>query len=64
MRCFYRGGESFLLGSGNRPALTEERIRAFHEAGIEVNCWTVDDPAEAERLFSWGVDYITSNVLE
>ena len=32
--------------------------------GIKVNCWTVDDPEIAERLVSWGVDYITSNILE
>ena len=31
---------------------------------IKVNCWTVDDPADAERLISWGVDFITTNILE
>lgn len=46
------------------PPLTEERVAAFHAAGIKVNCWTVDDPARAEQLVGWGVDYITSNVLE
>ncbi len=46
------------------PALTEERVKACHERGILVNCWTVDDPAKAEELISWGVDYITSNILE
>ena len=45
-------------------ALTEERIALCHENGIKVNCWTVDDPAAAERLISWGIDYITSNILE
>ena len=46
------------------PGLTEERIRACHEKGIKVNCWTVDDPAKAEELIAWGVDYITSDILE
>ena len=46
------------------PALTEENIKALHDAGITVNCWTVDDPAVAEQLIAWGVDYITSNILE
>ncbi len=46
------------------PALTEENIKALHDAGIVVNCWTVDDPAVAEQLVAWGVDYITSNILE
>ena len=45
-------------------SLTEERIAAFHAAGITVNCWTVDDPARATDLAAWGVDYITSNILE
>lgn len=44
--------------------LTKERIRACHDRGVEVNCWTVDDPEKAEELISWGVDYITSNILE
>lgn len=44
--------------------LTEERIAACHAAGVEVNCWTVDEPEVAERLISWGIDYITSNILE
>ena len=46
------------------PGLTAERIAACHEKGILVNCWTVDDPAKAEELISWGVDYITSDILE
>lgn len=45
-------------------ALTEERIAALHAAGIRVNCWTVDSRERAEALASWGVDYITSNILE
>ena len=48
----------------HHPALTEERVGAMHAAGLKVNCWTVDDPARGEELASWGVDYITSNILE
>ena len=44
--------------------LTPEAIQEAHEAGIKVNCWTVDDPEIAERLAEWGVDYITTNILE
>ncbi len=44
--------------------LNEERIALCHENGIEVNCWTCDDPDHAAKLISWGVDYITSNILE
>ncbi len=45
-------------------ALTKERLDLLHANEIEVNCWTVDDPKHAEELASWGVDYITSNILE
>ena len=45
-------------------ALTEERIAALHENGIKVNCWTVDEAKDAEQLVSWGIDYITTNILE
>ena len=45
-------------------ALTEERVKKLLNNGIEINSWTVDDPEEAERLISWGVQFITSNGLE
>ena len=45
-------------------SLTEENIRAAHEAGLQVNCWTVDSPEMAEQLIAWDVDYITTNILE
>lgn len=44
--------------------LTQENIRILHENGIKVNCWTCDDAAYAEKLISWGIDYITTNILE
>ena len=45
-------------------ALTKEMIALLHENGLEVNCWTVDDKDAAEQLCDWGVDYITTNILE
>ncbi len=46
-------------------ALTEEaQVKHLLEEGIEVNVWTVDDKANAEELISWGVQYITSDILE
>ncbi|MBR2459722.1 MAG: hypothetical protein IKB34_00615 [Clostridia bacterium] len=44
-------------------ALTAENVALLHENGIVINTWTVDDPAKAEELISWGVDQITSNRL-
>ncbi len=43
--------------------LSEERYKALRENGVEINTWTVDDPAEAARLVSLGVDQITTNIL-
>ena len=48
----------------HHASLTEERVKAMHAAGLTINCWTVDDPARGEELASWGVDQITSNILE
>ena len=45
-------------------ALTAENVALCHENGIKVNCWTVDDPEKAEALIGYGVDYITTNILE
>ena len=44
--------------------LTKEVLDTLHAHGHEVNCWTVDDPARADELVGWGVDQITSNILE
>lgn len=45
-------------------ALTAEFVQEAHEAGVEINVWTVDDPADGARMAEIGVDYITSNILE
>nr|MBQ4319847.1 hypothetical protein [Clostridia bacterium] len=48
----------------NHNALTPENIAACHAAGLVVNAWTVDNPERAAELIEWGVDQITSNILE
>ena len=48
----------------HHKALDKEKIDLCHANGITVNCWTVDDAARAEELIEWGVDMITSNILE
>lgn len=45
-------------------ALTAENVAELKAAGITINCWTVDDPARAEELVNFGVDMITTNILE
>lgn len=44
--------------------LTKEIVDEVHANGHKVNCWTCDDSEKGELLVSWGVDYITSNILE
>lgn len=44
--------------------LTKENISALHGEGIKVNCWTCDDKNIAEELIIFGVDFITTNILE
>ena len=44
--------------------LSAENVALMHSKGIKVNCWTCDDKTVAEKLISYGVDFITSNILE
>lgn len=45
-------------------ALNKENVGLLHSNGIKVNCWTCDDKEAAEKLVSYGVDFITTNILE
>jgi glycerophosphoryl diester phosphodiesterase len=44
--------------------LTKELVDRYHAAGMKVNCWTVNHAEDGERLAEWGVDFITTNILE
>ena len=39
-------------------------IELCHDNGIKVNCWTVNELADAQRLVEYGVDFITTNIIE
>ena len=41
--------------------LTFEAAKVVGGAGIALRCFTVDDPAEAESLFAWGVQSVFSD---
>ncbi|HOO61462.1 MAG TPA: glycerophosphodiester phosphodiesterase family protein [Bacillota bacterium] len=45
-------------------ALTRRKVLSLHLKGIKINAWTVDDKRSAHKLISYGVDYITTNILE
>ena len=44
--------------------LTKEIIDKVHSKGLTVNCWTVNDKESAEKRIEYGVDFITTNILE
>lgn len=45
-------------------SVTKELVDILHKHNLEINCWTVDKAEDAKQLIEWGVDYITSNILE
>jgi glycerophosphoryl diester phosphodiesterase len=48
----------------NHQAVSSELVESFHKHNLEVNAWTVNDSVNAENLLNYGVDYITTNILE
>ena len=44
--------------------LDAEKVAKLHDAGIAVNCWTVDNAAIGQSLVDMGVDFITTDILE
>jgi len=48
----------------NQKHLTRAQADAVHAAGYSILCWTVNDPAVARRLLSWGVECLVTDVLD
>ena len=44
--------------------VTEDFVKRCHQRGIKLNVWTEDFAEAANRYVEWGVDYITSHILE
>jgi len=49
---------------GNREYLTQAQVDEIRAAGYWLLCYTVNDPKNARRLFSWGVDAIFTDRLD
>jgi len=49
---------------GRLPVVTAGFIRRAHRVGRQVHVWTINDPAEMERLLDLGVDGIVSDRLD
>lgn len=49
--------------NANKDSLTQENVQKAIDAGLEVGCWTVDDLAMVDKMVSWGVNTITTNVI-
>ena len=41
--------------------LTAEAVRSMHDAGLAVHVWTVNEPARAAELASWGVESVITD---
>lgn len=46
---------------GRLRVVSPRFIRHAHQAGLEVQVWTVDDADDARRLLGWGADALISN---
>ena len=44
--------------------VTKEKVEKLRKAGLKVNCWTVNRVSVAALMQSFGVDMITTNILE
>jgi len=44
-----------------RPLITHELIRHAHAHGAQIHAWTINEPAEIERLLDLGVDGIVTD---
>ena len=42
--------------------LNRNCIEVFHKHGLQVNSWTIDDPARMAEVIEWGIDGICTNV--
>ena len=49
------------IWSPNGGAVTEELVKEAHALGLQVVPWTINTPADMDRLIGWGVDGIITD---
>jgi glycerophosphoryl diester phosphodiesterase len=55
-------GHAFLLPSAEAVLSTgKDFAERAHALGVQIDAWTVDDPAMISKLFAWGVDTVETN---
>jgi len=55
------GGYQVPETAGTIRVVSPTFVKHAHEAGLEVQVWTVDEAADMERLLEWGADALISN---
>jgi glycerophosphoryl diester phosphodiesterase len=51
------------VSHGRFPVVDRRFLRCCHRSGLQVHVWTVDSPAEIDRLLDLGVDGIMTDDL-
>ena len=59
-RVDYGGYQVPEVADGHR-IVSKRFVKHAHAAGLRVQVWTIDEPADMDRLLSWGVDALISN---
>jgi len=52
------------LDTAYQAIISKDIVDKVHALDLTVNCWTCDTKEVAERMIEYGVDYITTNILE